>query len=135
MGCEDSIQAVEKRHLREAVFGEPAVLVSLGQLYQPSIDAVSLYETMRSLVKVGRWRAKKIKLVCAVYAGFIKEVYVVSRWSRANFWSSYSFEGEVAADDLREKYVGSSVAAYWGPSDRSIIKYATYEVKGRKYKS
>jgi hypothetical protein len=138
MEHEESIkrnQAVEDKHLRMAVFSEPAILVNLGQLYQPSIDAVSLYEVMRSLVKVSGWRVKKIRLVCAVYTGFIKEVYVVSRWSRAHLWGSYSFEGETAPDELREKYVGRSVAAYWGPSDRALIKYATYMIKDKKYKS
>lgn len=125
----------EKRHLRIAVFDEPAILVNLGQLYQPNIGEAALYEITRSLAKVGGKRAKRTKLVCAVYQGFIKEVYAVSKWKRSHFWSSFCFEGAAGSDKLREKYINHSVAAYWGWADRAPVKYASYTANGKKHKS
>ncbi|HOX29727.1 MAG TPA: hypothetical protein P5080_00170 [Candidatus Paceibacterota bacterium] len=126
---------VEKSHLKMAVFNEPAILVNLGSLYQPNIDPRSMYEITKSLLKVNGKRAKKIRLVCAAYHGFIKEVYIVSGWSKPHFWSSYSFDGEPAPLELREKYVGRSVASYWEWGSQAPIKFASYVIKGKERKS
>lgn len=126
---------VEKSHLRVAVFNEPAILVNLGSLYQPGIDPRSLYEITRSLLKVSGKRAKKTRLVCAVYHGFIKEVYLVSGWSRPHFWSSYNFDGEPAPKELREKYVGRSVASYWEWGSQAPMKFAIYVSEGKERRS
>jgi hypothetical protein len=126
---------VEKSRLRAAVFNEPAILVNLGSLYQPSMDAASLHEITRSLLKVNGKRAKKTRLVCAVYQGFIKEVYVVTCWLKPHFWSSYEFEGEAAPEELREKYVGRSVSSYWGWASRAPLKFAVYVSKGKERRS
>ncbi len=128
-------QEVEDQDLEEAVFGEPAILINLGQLYQPNMGKDFLYEATRSLLSINFKRAKKIRIACAVYQGFIKEVYIVSQWLKADEWGKYYFEGEVATDEFREKYVGKSVASYWKRGSLIPIKYAFYTVNGKKYKS
>jgi hypothetical protein len=125
MDHQDSIRrnkAVEDKSLKAAVFDEPVILINLGPNYQPSMSADALYEATKSLLSVDEAQTKKTWLVCAAYQGFIKEVYVVSRWSKAGRWGKYNFEGKVAEDELREKYAGKSVSSYTKRGNQTAVE-------------
>lgn len=117
-------QDVEDKHLKMAVFNEPVILVNLGPHYQPSMSGPDLYEATKSVLRVSEDYAKKTRLVCASYQNFIKEVYTVTRWLKDGSWGKYIFEGQVADEELRARYIGRSVAAYWKRGSQDAIKYA-----------
>ncbi|MCU0653564.1 MAG: hypothetical protein MUD10_04880 [Candidatus Pacebacteria bacterium] len=119
----------------EAGFDEPAVLININKIYKPEMEGEELYEATRKPWVIDVDRANKIKIACAVFQGIIKEVYFADRWRICPEGERYCFEGSVASDAMRQKYIGKSVKSYWPVGDQTPIKYADYEVSGVKYKS
>ena len=81
-----------------------------------------------------------VRLALAVYQGVVKEVYQVRRWEPAN-WQSYrfrqeelkeqeekykkrwQFEGEVAGEGIRKRYLGKDVSGYLTRGATNPIRY------------
>jgi len=111
-----------------AQIDEPVVAININQQYRYVESAEDLYNSTRSIWRLGRHRAQQARYAFAVYQGFIKEVYTIHRWIPARketieYWDKRSraqgkyfppevnegrseFIGEVAPEAIREKYVG-----------------------------
>ncbi len=114
-----------KYQAEDAEFDEPALLININKLYHYNISPEELYEATRKHWNVSGERVGKIKLICSVYAGVIREVYVPQEWheSPPEQAGRMYFEGKVAPADLRNKYVNKSVSKYWKKGSQNPIKY------------
>lgn len=107
----------------DALFDEPVMLIRINRLYRYEMPANELYEVTRKHWKVGP-RAKTIRIACAVYAGIIREVYVVDGWLPSpESPGRFMFNGEVAPPGIRQKYLDKSVAHVWKQGSQNPIKY------------
>ena len=113
----------------------PVLLIRVPQAYRPGMSDVALYEATRGVWRVGP-RRDNVKLAFAVVDGVVMEVYAISSWQPA-LTSSYStrtfdptrakgrweFVGRRAADAVRARYLGRSVAHYFRKGAQNPTMY------------
>lgn len=108
---------------QDALFDEPVLLITINKFYSHGMPATALYDATRKHWKLGS-RAKSIRIVCAVYRGIIREVYVVDQWFPSDVIPGRSyFEGSVAPDEIRTRYLHTSVKKYAKHGSQNPIKY------------
>jgi hypothetical protein len=114
---------------------EPALLIRINQHYRYGMTDLELYETTRGVWKVGETR-NKATYAMAVYRGIVREVYAIHDWYPAGSTryatrsqddlavpGRWEFQGVVAPEILRHKYMGKSVAAYFAANSQNPIRY------------
>lgn len=112
-----------KYEAEDAIFDDPIILININNQYRRNMTADELYEATRKHWVVDRHRVSNIKIACTVYRGIIREVFIVRQWLPSpNSRRSY-FEGEIAPQDIREKYLYKSVARYWKQGSQWPTKY------------
>lgn len=114
-----------KYQAEDAKFDQPALLININKLYHYNISPDELYEATRKHWNVSRDRVNCVRVVGAVYAGIIREVYVPMAWFKSpsdRTGRSY-FEGTIAPTELRDKYINKSVSKYWKKGSQNPIKY------------
>lgn len=99
----------------EVEISEPAILITVNQLYREGMSAEELYEITRGNWVVNPQRSNKAQYAFAVYKGIIREVYEIEAWSPAKARNPeqktedrWRFDGKVA-HHLRH-YVGGSIS-------------------------
>jgi hypothetical protein len=115
---------------KPVVVREPAILITINQLYRSGMSPQELYEATRGFWVVGP-RRENAELALAVYQGVVREAYRIRAWhpaatleyatrdAEANRGSRrWEFEGDIA-EDVRENYVGRSV----GKGGQNPIRY------------
>lgn len=118
----------------EVEIAEPALLIRINKLYEPGMDASDLYDTTRGVWVLGP-RRENAKYAFAVYQGEILEVYAIDEWHPAGttpysnrkidlgeYGNRWEFTGGPAAD-IRNDYVGKSVAAYFRQGAANPVMY------------
>jgi hypothetical protein len=106
---------------------DPVVAISINGTYREGMSRQALYNSTRGTWKVNRERADRARYAFALYWGVIKEVYEVGRWlawddpeatlkyQDDNQEGRSEFQGHVAPDNIRAKYVGKRVPERgWG---------------------
>ncbi|HEV7682736.1 MAG TPA: hypothetical protein VGO68_11475 [Pyrinomonadaceae bacterium] len=106
---------------------DPVVVINIHQQFPFVRNEEDLYECTRGLWRLDAQRAGRARYLFAVYLGIIKEVYEIQKCIPASsetkeYWrkrllsqgreispalndSRCEFDGQVAAADIREKYV------------------------------
>lgn len=110
----------------DAYIVEPAILININQLYSENMSEEEIYEATRKHWKVDQDRVSKIKIACAVYKGIIREVFIVDSWHSSkhhNYRGRSYFNGQMAPDTIRDKYIHKSVSRYWPQGNQNPIKY------------
>ncbi len=112
---------------KPAVFDEPVLLIRINRLYRHDMPAEELYEATRKYWRI-RLRDDMPRVVCAVYAGIIREVYLAQTWIRPNglkgkIEGRIAFEGAIAPPGIREKYLNKSVVHVLKQGSQNPIKY------------
>ena len=119
---------------RRVDISEAAMLIRIPRLYRPGMSDVSLYEATRAAWVVGP-RRNDADLALAVVRGIVLEVYEIDRWQPAGTahykdrspdagWRKrWEFVGSVAAEPVRTRYLGGSVAHYFPRGNRSPVRY------------
>jgi len=115
------------------------LLIRINQLFRHGMDPEELYEATRGVWKIGA-RRNSIRYVLALYQGVVKEVYAVEGWRPAN-WRVYrfraeelkarekqdadrwQFEGSVAKEPIRSRYLGKDVSKYLVKGGMNPIQY------------
>jgi hypothetical protein len=99
------------------------------------MPATELYEATRGVWKLGE-RRERANFAFAVFEGVVREVYEVHSWhpagsqhyesrsdSDVRLKGRWEFRGQVAADEIRNKYVDRSVKKYLPPKAQNPIAY------------
>lgn len=122
---------------KPVVVRHDAILVTVNRLYRSDMTALELYEATRGIWKVGEQR-EKVDYAMAVYQGVVREVYRITHpWLPAGTLpyqtredidarrdsGRWEFEGEVAEESVRKRYVGFSV----GKGGQNPIRYVKGE--------
>ena len=120
-------ELIAKFRAEPIIVTEPALLITVNQLFERNVSAELLYEITRGNWVLGE-RRYKAKYAFSVFRGVVREVYRIKGWFPARArspdqkqQSRWRFEGEVAGD-LRH-YIGGSVATYSKPGAQNPVKY------------
>lgn len=112
---------------------EPALLIRINRLYRHGMSTQELYEATRGVWKLGPGR-EKAQLAFAVFEGVVREMFEIHSWHPAGSTTYHTradlrregrweFEGEVAGEDIRNKYLGKSVERYFALHSRNPVRY------------
>jgi len=112
----------------DAIFDEPVLLLNIRNQFYLDIDSSELYKITKGNWSVRLDRVNKIEIVCAVAFGIIREVYTVKTWSFSGKFNKkgnklYYFNGEVAPQKIREKYINKSVSKHCKKGNQNSIRY------------
>jgi len=112
---------------------DPVIAININQTYRHGMSDDDLYDCTRGIWRLNPDNAeRKGRYAFAVYQGVVKEVYSVQRWLPAgstayhrrvfepeDLEERYEFEGTVAPEHIREKYVGRRIK----PHAQNPIRY------------
>lgn len=104
-------------------FDEPMMLININQRFKPNMTTENYYDATKGNWYVNRIIASSYKYVATVYLGIIREVFEIKRWDQSHEPKRSFFEGVVASDNIRAKYVNKSVSEYWKQGSRNPVKY------------
>ncbi len=108
----------------KAVFNERVMLIRINKRYRYDMSPKELYEATRKDWVISSARARITPIVCSIYLGIIREVYKVDRWIPSpDVLGRWKFEGEIAPQDVREKYINKSVKHIFTQGSQNPIKY------------
>ena len=111
---------------------ENVIAIKINQAYRENMTELELYEVTRGYWKVD---VKRADYVFSVYKGMIKEVYKVKEWLPAGTIprptlpdaetpaDRYEFVGEIAEENIRDKYIEKSIANLYRKGEANPIKY------------
>lgn len=119
----------------ETKIPENVLLIRINRSYRPEMTPEQLYENTRGVWKIGV-RREKADYAFAVYKGEVKEVYAIQEWypagtlpyhtrtkAETHIAGRWEFSGGVAEDEVRNCYLGASVADYFKQGAVSPVRY------------
>ena len=124
---------------------EPVLIIRVSKLYResPSMTEIELFEITRGVWRLGE-RKNNIEYVFSVYDGIILEVYRVLKWfpaltltyetrsiqaiktvkgEKINMDGRWEFNGKIADEKIRSKYIGKSVKHLFPQGASNPVKY------------
>ena len=127
-------QIVSTYSKQEINIEESGILIRINQMFRYSMTEMELYDYTRGRWKINIDRAKTAKYAFAVYDGIIQEVYSVYTWLEAgkimstridkeNSEDRFEFIGDIAEDEIRNKYRYKSVEHYFRKGNANPIMY------------
>ncbi|MCX6696145.1 MAG: hypothetical protein NTV84_00990 [Methanoregula sp.] len=102
---------------------DKVILITINQLYRSNMTPLALYEATRGIWRMGP-RREEAEYAMAVYQGVVREVFRIDEWfpsgtlpykTRDATWFKncvpprWEFSGEVAPQNIRDKYIDKSV--------------------------
>ena len=113
------------------------ILIRINQQFRPDMSEEELYDVTRGIWKLSPERAKETDYAFAVFEGVVREVYEIERWRsaeelefptrsedlKADRQDRSGFEGRVASNEIRSRYMGGLVAEYLPRSAQNPIRY------------
>ena len=119
---------------------EPVILFRINQAYRKTMSEELLYNYTRGQWRLSKKNAEKADFGMAVYKGEIIEVYKILRWEKAGttmnrnnklirrkpnerISNRYEFIGELAPNQIREKYIGRSVKHLFKQGNSNPVMY------------
>lgn len=116
----------------KAIIDDPVILIRINKLYHYGITERELYDATRGIWKIGENRDIAI-YAFAVFGGIVREVYKIREWlpagttfsTRGNLYDEerWEFVGEIAPDEIRNKYIFKSVEEYLPNHAQNPIRY------------
>jgi hypothetical protein len=107
----------------EADITDPVIIININQKYKRGMSSEQIYEATRLAWVVNKSRAEKAKYVLATFRGIVKEVFFVHWWKPSEYEGKMEFDGEVASDEVSQKYRNKSVIHYAKTGAQNPIKY------------
>ena len=106
---------------------ESVVLINLNRLYPRCKTENDLYETTRKHWVIGQ-RREQAKYAIATFKGLTREAYEIANWFPSetkvgNTQVRWGFEGQVAADPIRQSLIHKSISHLQKPGAANPIKY------------
>ena len=99
---------------------EPCIIININHLFTRGMSAQKLYDSTRASWIVGAKR-DKAKYAIASYRGLVREVYKIEKWQPNG--DRWEFDGNVAEDKIRDKYLNQSLSIYIKKGGRNPIRY------------
>ena len=107
---------------------DPAVIININKSYpKMKYKDDGVYEATKESWSMDKNRVKTIKYVLAEYQGLIVEVYKVHKWNpidamtaKGKYKLRWGFDGEIAEDIIRDKYVNKSIKDAKGKAQNPI---------------
>ena len=115
--------------------GENIIAIKINRSYRENMTVTELYEVTRGWWKLDLKKARYAEYVFSVYQGIVKEVYKIDGWFPAGSIpritlpnevapaDRFEFVGEVAEQNIREKYIGKSLVNLYRNGEANPIKY------------
>lgn len=131
-----SIQDINIKYTADEVeVIDDVILITVNKLFYSSISDEELYEATRGIWVIGGRRAKA-KYAFAVFQGVVREVYEINQWHPSGTLTystrnknevfikgRWEFDGIVADNEVRNRYVHKSVKQYITKGSQNPIKY------------
>ncbi len=111
-----------KYEAEDILVKEPLLLININNLYHYDASPEQLYEYTRKSWKISINRVNNIKIICSIYRGIVREVFIVEKWIPSVEEWRYMFEWVIAPDEIRNYYLHKSVAKYWKQWSQNPIK-------------
>lgn len=141
-----SIEQINSAYNKQRVdIIEPSILIRINQAFRYSMSEMELYDYTRGQWKIQPNIAKEAKYGFAIYKGIVQEVYEILNWYEAgktlnvrkNFKyieraddaieGRYEFIGNIAPDEIRNKYKYKSVEHYFQKGNSNPILYLNFK--------
>lgn len=119
-------------------FTEPGILIRISKLWRYDMTPIEIYDSTRSCWVLSKTKAEQARFAFAVYDLKIREVYQIHSWlPGGSTMISYDrpeqpdpkrleFVGVIAPDNIRKKYVGKDVSAYFPKGAANPIQYVGF---------
>jgi hypothetical protein len=107
----------------EANIYEKSLLIKINNSYREGMSKQELYKATSFCWRLSLEKATKVKYVFAIYFGEIIEVYKPESWYKVTDSDRIAFNGDVAENSIRSKYIGKSVRQYYKPGESNPCKY------------
>ena len=128
-------EQISKTNLSERDIKHNLVIIKINKTYHQGMSARELYEFTRGFWKRKIESVSPAKYALSVVDGVVIEVYRIDRWVHAsqadNMFREYiperhsnriAFYGEVAADDIRNYYIGRNVNSLYKYGEADPVK-------------
>lgn len=126
---------MESEKLNRDDLEENIVVIKINKSYREGMSALELYDVTRGCWKRKIESVEKAEYAFSVVYGIVKEVYKVDRWFSADHIKRetirevpehnagrIAFEGSVADESIRSKYIGKSVADLFKHGEADPVK-------------
>lgn len=102
---------------------EKVITIKINQKYRERLSAEELYDATRYCWSLTLSRAQEANYVFAVANGEVKEIYENLMWYAVEDRRRVAFTGQVANEQIREKYIGKSVRNLYKQGEANPCKY------------
>lgn len=114
-----SVEEIKMRYEAEELteISDPVVIININAQYKPSLGSEDVYKATRASWRLSKEKVKTVKYALSEYRGLIIEVFEIDNWYEVPSTSSsgkkqtrYAFNGKIATNEIREKYIFKSIA-------------------------
>lgn len=114
---------------------ENVIAIKVNCSYKENITEAGLYDITRGYWKLNIKRAEQVEYAMSIYKGIIKEIYEIEQWLPAGSTprpvlpeaevpeGRFEFVGKIAGEEIRNKYIGKSMADLYQRGEANPIKY------------
>lgn len=109
---------------------DPAIIININKTYIRGTGALGIYKATKEYWAVDKDRIKTIKYALSEYRGLIVEVFEINDWypvettdKNENPRTRWGFNGKVADESIRMKYINKSVKHIKKPGASNPIRY------------
>lgn len=109
----------------DALIEDPGLIININGLYRRFMSEEEIYQATKEAWLLGP-RREQVKYVIASYRGIARGVYRVKSWYPVPTKEGrmrYGFEGEVAPESVRARYLHKSLKMYRSRGAQNPIKY------------
>jgi len=104
-------------------FDEPMMLININRRFKPNMTTEDYYNATKDHWLVSRVKASSYPYVASVFVGIIREVFQVNKWILTDGSKRSHFEGVLAPEHIRRKYINKSVSEFWKKGSQNPVKY------------
>ena len=121
---------------------DDCIIININDQYVRNLQPQQIYQATKEIWRIDKNKLNKIKYVLSEYRGLIVEVFKVCGWypkergynptskKAGQKYTAYGFNGEVADDAIRNKYINKTLAHNKAQGQSNPILYSeTYNKK------
>lgn len=113
-------EVVQHYDAKTITITEPAIIININRLYVRFMNDDDLYKATKESWVLGP-RKYHAQYILASYRGLVREVYVIENWYPVN--GRWGFNGRIAPQEIRAKYLNNSLDAYIKKGSQNPIRY------------